>query len=85
VYHDPLVPKFREDGHEHVSVDLTDAQLEKADVVVVVTDHKDVDYQRVVDKTTLVVDTRNVTVNVRPSRARVLPLAAPARGPAGRA
>ena len=85
VYHDPLVPKFREDGHEHVSVDLTDAELERADVVVVVTDHKDVDYQHVVDKATLVVDTRNVTVNVRPSRARVLPLAAPARGPAGRA
>jgi UDP-N-acetyl-D-glucosamine dehydrogenase len=82
VYHDPLVPKFRDDGHEHVSVDLTDAELERADVVVVVTDHKDVDYQHVVDKATLVVDTRNVTVNVRPSRARVLPLAAPARGPA---
>ena len=28
VYHDPHVPKFREDGHEHASVPLTDEELD---------------------------------------------------------
>src|SRR6202162_433507 len=47
-YHDPYVPKFREDGREHSSVPLTDDEITRADAVVIVTDHASVDYQRVV-------------------------------------
>jgi UDP-N-acetyl-D-glucosamine dehydrogenase len=47
---------------------------------VIVTDHKAVDYQRVVDHATLVVDTRNVTAKTVAGRARVLGLASTARG-----
>jgi UDP-N-acetyl-D-glucosamine dehydrogenase len=79
-YHDPFVPRFLEDGHDHVSVALDDAALDRADAVVIITDHKDVNYQRVVDRTSLVVDTRNATAGLRAGRARVVPLAAPARG-----
>jgi UDP-N-acetyl-D-glucosamine dehydrogenase len=82
VFHDPHVPHFRDDGHEHSGVELTDEELERADAAVIVTDHRAVDYQRVVDKTQLVVDTRNVTAGLRSGRARVLPLAAPPRGAA---
>jgi UDP-N-acetyl-D-glucosamine dehydrogenase len=64
VYHDPYVPSFREDGHEHTSVPFTDAELARADAVVIVTDHSSVDYQRVVDLAAVVVDTRNATAGL---------------------
>lgn len=76
VFHDPHIAMFREeDGREKLGVPLTDAELERADAVVIVTDHAAVDYQRVVDHADLVIDTRNATVRTRPSRARVVSLA----------
>ncbi len=73
-YHDPHVPKYREDGHEVHSVELTDAALDGADAVVVVTDHTGVDYQRVLDRTGLVIDTRNALARLNPGKARVVTL-----------
>ena len=64
VYHDPHVPTFREDGHERHSVDLTDDELRSADAVVIITDHSSIDYQRVVDLSRVVVDTRNATAGL---------------------
>jgi UDP-N-acetyl-D-glucosamine dehydrogenase len=74
-FHDPFVSEFREEGHSRKGVELSDEMLRWADAVVVVTDHKAVDYQRVVDHATLVVDTRNVTAGLSPGRARIVPLA----------
>jgi len=74
-FHDPFVDEFREDGHIRKGVALGDEVLRLADAVVVVTDHKTVDYQRVVDHATLVVDTRNVTAGLNPGRAHIVPLA----------
>jgi UDP-N-acetyl-D-glucosamine dehydrogenase len=74
-FHDPFVSEFREEGHSRKGVELSDEMLRWADAVVVVTDHKAVDYQRVVDHATLVVDTRNVTAGLIPGRARIVPLA----------
>ncbi|WP_353265131.1 nucleotide sugar dehydrogenase [Gemmatimonas sp.] len=80
-FHDPFVHEFREDGHVRKGVELSDEMLRWADAVVVITDHKAVDYQRVVDHATLVVDTRNVTARLTPGRARIIPLASgPAMG-----
>ena len=64
VYHDPHVPTFREDGCERQSVDLTDDELRSADAVVIITDHSSIDYQRVVDLSRVVVDTRNATAGL---------------------
>ena len=64
VYHDPHVPSFREDGHEHHSVELTDEELSRADAVVIITDHSSIDYQRVVNLARVVVDTRNATAGL---------------------
>ncbi|HEX6628983.1 MAG TPA: nucleotide sugar dehydrogenase [Gemmatimonadaceae bacterium] len=74
-YHDPYVPKFREDGHEHSSVPLTDDELSKADAVVIVTDHTKVDYQRVVHLAKVVVDTRNATAKLAKGKGRIVSLA----------
>jgi UDP-N-acetyl-D-glucosamine dehydrogenase len=79
-FHDPYIDVVRDEGHEIHGVPLTDAELDHADVVVIVTDHSSVDYQRVVNRASLVVDTRNATVHTRPAKARVVSLAA-VRGP----
>src|SRR4051812_12062102 len=78
VYHDPFVAKFREDGHEHTSVALTDAEIASADAVVIVTDHSAVDYQRVVHNARVVVDTRNATAKLARGKGRIVSLASPA-------
>jgi UDP-N-acetyl-D-glucosamine dehydrogenase len=74
VYHDPHVPSFREDGHEAFSVPLTAAELKQADAVVVITDHKAIDYQLVADNAGLVIDTRHVFSKTRPGKARIIAL-----------
>jgi UDP-N-acetyl-D-glucosamine dehydrogenase len=74
VYHDPHVASFREDGHERSSVALTDSLLQKADAVVIVTDHTAIDWTRVAAKASLVIDTRNVLGRSGPTRARVVAL-----------
>src|SRR5687767_7312297 len=69
-YHDPYVPSFEEDGIEHSSVPLTNDELERSDAVVIVTDHSNIDYQQLVDRAGLVIDTRNATARVGPGQAR---------------
>jgi UDP-N-acetyl-D-glucosamine dehydrogenase len=65
-YHDSYCPVIADDGHTPLqglplhSVELTDRVLEEADLVLVVTDHSDVDYARVAERARLVVDTRGV-------------------------
>lgn len=73
-YHDPHVARFKEDGHELVSVALTKAELASADAVVIVTDHRAVDYQFVVDHARLIIDSRNATAGLESSGARIVRL-----------
>ncbi|HEX6941641.1 MAG TPA: nucleotide sugar dehydrogenase, partial [Gemmatimonadaceae bacterium] len=75
-YHDPWVASFRENGHSKSGVPLNTEVLERADAVVIITDHSNVDYQMVADHARLVVDTRNATTKLKASRARIVPLAA---------
>ena len=79
VYHDPYVATVREDGHLWHSVELTDAELRKADVVVIVTDHTTIDYQRLVDHAMLIVDSRNATARTTRTRARIVSLSSVTR------
>lgn len=58
-YFDPHVPRFREDGQEFRSVELTPDVVAAADCVMVVTDHSSVDYRMIKRMAKLVVDTRN--------------------------
>jgi UDP-N-acetyl-D-glucosamine dehydrogenase len=74
VYHDPYVPVIREDGHARMGVELTDKELERADAVVIITDHSSVDYQRVLDLASVIVDTRNVTARLTSAKGRIISL-----------
>jgi UDP-N-acetyl-D-glucosamine dehydrogenase len=59
-YHDPHVPRIQEDGKVLESVKLSDAALRDADAVVIVTDHKAFDYDRIVRKSRVLIDARHV-------------------------
>jgi UDP-N-acetyl-D-glucosamine dehydrogenase len=61
-YHDPFIAEMTVDGRGPlVGVALTDETLRACDCAIIVTDHSDVDYSRVLKLAPLVVDTRNVT------------------------
>src|SRR5205814_5444389 len=75
VFHDPFIPSYREDGHVRSGVDLTADELERADAVVIVTNHKKIDYQMLMDRASLVVDSRNAMSGTVRTRARVVSLA----------
>jgi UDP-N-acetyl-D-glucosamine dehydrogenase len=57
-YHDPHVPKIREQSVELSSVTY---EPKAYDCVVIVTDHSSLDYEALVDEAPLVVDLRNAT------------------------
>ena len=73
-YHDPLIPRHREDGRELESVPLTARTLGEADLVLILTDHSAVDYRFVVEHSRLLLDTRFATRGVtgRPGQVVLL-------------
>jgi UDP-N-acetyl-D-glucosamine dehydrogenase len=73
-YADPYVPEVVVGGVVLHAVELTDEQLGAADCVVILTDHPDFDYQRIVDHAVLVVDTRNATWGIAASSDRIIAL-----------
>jgi len=71
-YHDPHVPEFRVGASRfHRSAEvlhstpLADAEMEAADVVIVLAAHRAVDYDRVLAKARLVLDTTRATMGRR--------------------
>jgi len=70
-YSDPHVPEIQLDGLTLKSVDLTDSALASADVVVIITQHDAVDYERVVAHAGRIYDTRNATRNVSAHREKI--------------
>jgi len=73
-YHDPYVPYLRLDDIAMDSVTLDAETLRSADCVVVTTDHRSTDWDRVVRNSRLLVDTRNVTAGVGECSARIVKL-----------
>jgi len=62
-YHDPYVPAVRDDSREWRSIPL-DEGLGHADAVVILTDHSCFDYQAILDRSRVLVDTRNATAGL---------------------
>ena len=61
LYADPYVPAVTIDGVTLKAVEPTDELLAACDCVIILTDHSEFDYQRIVGRARLIVDTRNVT------------------------
>ncbi len=83
-YHDPYVPLFRVGGSIVLkdvktleSVALNSQTLAAVDCCVIVTGHHKLDYDWLVDKSQLVVDSANITRNVSQNRDKILRLGAP--------
>ncbi|WP_425806317.1 nucleotide sugar dehydrogenase [Desulfitobacterium sp. Sab5] len=75
VYHDPFVPAIEPHGGSTVhmdSIELTDEALSTADCVLILTGHSALDYEHIVEKAQLVVDTRNATKNVKNNREKIV-------------
>src|SRR5207244_12643082 len=65
-YHDPFVGQLNfEDAHTEAgdepleSVDLNDEEIQSSDCVLIVTNHSKIDYHRIIELATLIVDTRH--------------------------
>jgi UDP-N-acetyl-D-glucosamine dehydrogenase len=73
-YADPHVPSIVIDGIPTKAVELTDETLAASDCVLIITDHPEFDYRRVVDVASLVVDTRNATWGISAPKDRLVRL-----------
>ena len=71
-YHDPLVPRFLEHGRDLRSVPLTAVGLDAADLVLILTDHTEVDYGFVLQHARLVLDTRFATRGLPAGKAELV-------------
>jgi UDP-N-acetyl-D-glucosamine dehydrogenase len=77
-YNDPHVPTLRARKLRHYepieldSTPLTPEALGEADAVVIATDHAAYDWDEVVERSRLVVDTRNATRGVRQGREKIV-------------
>ncbi len=67
-YHDPYIPELRLDGEGEQylqGVELSEEAIARADCVVIVTDHRKIDYRWVAERAALLIDTRNATRDLR--------------------
>jgi UDP-N-acetyl-D-glucosamine dehydrogenase len=71
-YADPHVPSVKFDSFTLDAVEVTPERLSAADCVVILTDHPEFDYRRVVELAPLVVDTRNATWGLPAPQGRVV-------------
>ena len=70
-FHDPYVESIHLEGtnrHLH-GIPLTDEAVMAADCLVIVTDHSNIDYSGIVEKSRLIIDTRNTTRKLKNSPA----------------
>ena len=75
LYHDPYIaalPPFRKYNFKLKSSRLTKDLLQRIDAAVVVTDHSSIDYSWVVKQAPLVIDTRNVTKNMKQWKKKIV-------------
>lgn len=71
VYHDPYVPNISIAGQDFSSMELTDISIAVADLVLITTDHTQIDYVYVVENAQAVLDTRGVTRHLDCNKEKV--------------
>lgn len=74
-YNDPYNPRIEvEGGKSYRRTPLTQANLAKADLVLIATDHSEYDFKSIVRHSRRVLDTRNATGEVRIGRSKITKL-----------
>jgi UDP-N-acetyl-D-glucosamine dehydrogenase len=59
IYHDPYIPQITHEGLYMSSVPNLMEAVKTADCVVIITDHRDYDYEAILASAQMIVDTRN--------------------------
>jgi len=75
-YNDPFVPTLRMNGNTLKSVELTSANIESQDCIIILTDHGAYDFRRIIAASKLVVDTRNATKDLQQFKDKIIKLGA---------
>ncbi len=74
-YNDPMIPRLKP-GRKHdfsfASTPLSEKVLQEMDLVMILTDHSDYDYEWIVKNSQLVLDTRNATKDVKAGRKKIV-------------
>lgn len=70
-YNDPFIPSFDWNGTKHKSTKLTSSLIKKMDLVVILTDHTQYDYQDILKNAKAVFDSRNATKAVKKYRHKI--------------
>jgi UDP-N-acetyl-D-glucosamine dehydrogenase len=60
-YHDPYIPEITVDGYPFSSISLTNEALSGPELVIIATDHSQIDYENVIQQARAILDTRGVT------------------------
>lgn len=74
-YHDPYIPRIErvdEFPYEMESIELDDEVIKDANCVLILTDHSKIDYNRLVKKAKVIVDSRNATKGVVEDREKII-------------
>src|SRR5215203_6409859 len=71
-FYDAWTPVIDEPGLTAASIELTDDTLRDADLVIITTNHSDLDYRRVADFAQLILDTRNATRGIESEKITLL-------------
>ena len=74
VYHDPYIPHIDEEDWTKDSVKDLMAEVQKADAVVIITNHKVYDYPAILNAAKLIVDTRNALGHLGKASPKVVRL-----------
>ncbi|MBE6069254.1 MAG: nucleotide sugar dehydrogenase [Clostridium lundense] len=70
---DPFVPEFQHKNNQYYSVDWKEV-IDESDIVVITTNHSNIDYETLVEKAKIVYDTRNATKEVKNNREKIYKL-----------
>jgi UDP-N-acetyl-D-glucosamine dehydrogenase len=75
-YNDPFVTTLRMNGKTLKSVDLTPTNIQTQDCIIILTDHSNYDFRRIIAASKLVVDTRNATKDLQEFKDKIIKLGA---------
>jgi len=70
-YHDPHIATFSLEDRRYTSIKLNQNFLKEADIILIATDHSSYEYEKIVEKSRLIFDTRNATRKVKRNREKI--------------
>jgi UDP-N-acetyl-D-glucosamine dehydrogenase len=75
-YNDPFVTTLRMNGKALQSIDLTPANIQTQDCIIILTDHSNYDFRKIIAASKFVVDTRNATKDLHEFKDKIIKLGA---------